>query len=244
MEKPWIFPGNKRQAGADPGWPDHFRHDEDRSKTSKNPLNLTTWPTFFFSVLPEKVCSLRPTLAIRSVKIKCLQNGTHSLQRRLFRLGPRTSLLFRTCSSGGEVRWEKRQRNNQRRIPVYYCCCCFVVVSAVFFFVAVVSFSCMWGAHAFFAALGMRVRPSTPAHHAPRQYSTFACSADRVTWADWNPSTLIWDTLWRSRSETSLVSCQRFPSRHKRRTFKWSNLIGGDHGPLSWDLQPAFSFLL
>ena len=55
MEKPWIFPGNKRQAGADHGRPRRFRCDEDRSKTTKNHLILTTWPTFFFSTTQKSL---------------------------------------------------------------------------------------------------------------------------------------------------------------------------------------------
>ena len=55
MEKPWLFPGNKRQASADHGRPRRFRWDEDRSKTTKNHLILTSWPTFFFSTTQKSL---------------------------------------------------------------------------------------------------------------------------------------------------------------------------------------------
>ena len=125
MEKPWIFPGNKRQAGADHGWPDAF----DTTKTGRRRAKtLSFWPLgqLFFSVIPKKVCSFRPTLAIRSVKIKCLRNRTHSLKKRLFRLGPRTTRRSFACpGTGKQNRWRDFQPRSTSRWTIFFfhfCC--------------------------------------------------------------------------------------------------------------------------
>ena len=51
MDIPWKQAPSRRG----PRLTRHFRHDEDRSKTSKNPLFLTTWPTFFFSTTQKSL---------------------------------------------------------------------------------------------------------------------------------------------------------------------------------------------